>query len=129
MRHYSPSFFASLHLMKCFLPTVREIIHQRIQKFAKCTKVISHIFFLGRNIGMFGVQSVAMGCPAHLALFYPIWNHPAGENSQKRKFGSLKGGGLILGSAFAFAIFGCSHNFCAGELPRSASSHFQCHQG
>ena len=27
-------------------------------------------------------------------------------------------------SAFAFATFGCSHNSCAGELPRSASSHF-----
>ena len=24
----------------------------------------------------------------------------------------------------AFATFGCSHNSCAGELPRSASSHF-----
>ena len=29
-------------------------------------------------------------------------------------------------SAFAFATFGCSHNSCAGELPRSASSHFIC---
>ena len=27
-------------------------------------------------------------------------------------------------SVFAFATFGCSHNSCAGELPRSASSHF-----
>ena len=27
-------------------------------------------------------------------------------------------------SAFAFVTFGCSHNSRAGELPRSASSHF-----
>ena len=31
---------------------------------------------------------------------------------------------LILRSAFAFATFGCSHNSCAVELPRGASSHF-----
>ena len=30
-------------------------------------------------------------------------------------------------SAFALATFGCSHNSCAGELTRSASSHFKPH--
>merc|ERR1712081_62902 len=33
------------------------------------------------NIGMWGVQSVAMECPAHTALFQSIWNHPAEENA------------------------------------------------
>ena len=61
--------------------------------------------------------------PAHTALFQSIWNHPAEENGQNVNLGSW-GGGILLRSAFAFATFGCSHNSCAGELPRSASSHF-----
>ena len=60
--------------------------------------------------------------PAHTALFQSIWNHPAEENGQNVNLGSW--GELILRSAFAFATFGCCHNSCAGELPRSASSHF-----
>ena len=60
--------------------------------------------------------------PAHTAPFQPIWNHPAEENGQNVNLGSW--GELILRSAFAFATFGCCHNSCAGELPRSASSHF-----
>ena len=60
--------------------------------------------------------------PAHTALFQSIWNHPAEENGQNVNLGSW--GGILLRSAFAFATFGCSHNSCAGELPRSASSHF-----
>ena len=48
-------------------------------------------FYFGPNIGMWGVQSVAMERPAHTALFQSIWNHPARENGQKRKFGNLKG--------------------------------------
>ena len=71
---------------------------------------------------MWGVQSVEMERPAHTAPFQPIWNHPAEENGQNVNLGSW--GELILRSAFAFATFGCSHNLCAGELPRSASSHF-----
>ena len=72
---------------------------------------------------MWGVQSVPMERPAHTALLQSIWNHPAEENSQNVNLGSCGGeGGLILRSAFA--TFGCSHNSCAGELPRSASSHF-----
>ena len=53
-------------------------------------------FYFQPNIGMWGVQSVTMERPALTALFQPIWNHPAGENGQKRKVGSLKGGWLIL---------------------------------
>ena len=64
--------------------------------------------------------------PAHTALFQSIWNHPAEENGQNVNLGSW-GGELILRSAFAFATFGCSHNSCAGELPRSASSHLIVH--
>ena len=60
--------------------------------------------------------------PAHTALFQSIWNHPAEENGQNVNLGSW--GELILRSASAFATFGCCHNSCAGELPRSASSHF-----
>ena len=71
---------------------------------------------------MWGVQSVEMERPAHTAPFQPIWNHPAEENGQNVNLGSW--GELILRSAFAFATFGCCHNSCAGELPRSASSHF-----
>ena len=41
-------------------------------------------FDISQNIGMWGVQSVAMERPAHTALFESIWNYPAGENSQKR---------------------------------------------
>merc|ERR1711954_633035 len=74
-------------------------------------------------MGMSGVQSVAMERPAHTALFQSIWNHPAEENGQNVNLGSW-GGGILLRSAFAFATFGCIHNSCAGELPRSASSHF-----
>ena len=80
--------------------------------------------YFGRNIGMWGVQSVTMERPAHTVLFQPIWNHPPGENGQKRKFGSLKGGLAYFASAFAIAIFCCSYNLCAGEPPHSASSHF-----
>ena len=76
-------------------------------------------FYVGPNIGMWGVQSVPMERPAHTALLQSIWNHPAEENGQNVILGS---GGLILRAAFA--TFGCSHNSCAGELPRSASSHF-----
>ena len=80
-------------------------------------------FYFGPNIGMWGVQSVAMERSAHTALFQSIWNHPAEENGQNVNLGSCGGrGGLILRSAFA--TFDCSHNSCAGELPRSASSHF-----
>ena len=61
--------------------------------------------------------------PAHTALFQSIWNHPAEENGQNVNLGS-GGGGILLRSAFTFATFGCSHNSCAGELPRIASSHF-----
>ena len=35
---------------------------------------------------MWGVQSVAMECPAHTALFQLIGNHPAGENGKKHRF-------------------------------------------
>ena len=82
-------------------------------------------FYFGPNIGMRGVQSVPMERPAHTALLQSIWNHPAEEIGQNVNLGSWGGrGGLILLSAFAFATFCCSHNLCAGELPRSASSHF-----
>ena len=75
---------------------------------------------------MWGVQSVPMERPAHTALLQSIWNHPAEENGQNVNLGSCgEEGGLILRSAFA--TFGCSHNSCAGELPRSASSHFDYH--
>ena len=47
-------------------------------------------FYFGRSICMWGVQSVAMERPALCELFQPIWNNPAGENGQKRKFGSLR---------------------------------------
>ena len=43
-------------------------------------------FDFGQNIGMWGVQSVAMECPAHTALFQLIGNHPAGENGKKHRF-------------------------------------------
>ena len=43
-------------------------------------------FYFGPNIGMLGVQSVAMERPAHTALFQSIWNHPAGEKGQKLQF-------------------------------------------
>ena len=65
--------------------------------------------------------------PAQTALFQSIWNHPAEENGQNVNLGSW--GGILLRSAFAFATFGCSHNSCAGELPRSASSHFKLLRG
>ena len=84
-------------------------------------------FHFGPNIGMWGVQSVPMERPAHTALLQSIWNHPAEENGQNVKGSCVCGGELILRSAFAFATFGCSHNSCAGELPRSASSHFVHH--
>ena len=53
--------------------------------------------FFCRNIGMWGVQSVAMKRPAHRELFQPIWKHPAGENRQKHKFWVLGGGGSFCG--------------------------------
>ena len=43
-------------------------------------------FYFGRNIGMWGVQSAAVECPAHTALLQSIWNHPAGEKGQKLQF-------------------------------------------
>ena len=48
-------------------------------------------FYIGRNIGMWGVHSAAMERPAHTTLLQSIWNHPAGENGQNRKFGVLWG--------------------------------------
>ena len=42
-----------------------------------------------RNIGIWGVQRVATECPVHILLLRTIWNHPAGEKSQKPIF-SLK---------------------------------------
>ena len=54
-----------------------------------CGPIVGGTFF-GRNIGMWGVQSVAMERPALPALFQPIWNTPAGENGQNRTFGSLE---------------------------------------
>ena len=42
-----------------------------------------------RNIGMWGVQSVATEYPAQIILLRTIWSHPAGENSQKHHFGSF----------------------------------------
>ena len=36
-------------------------------------------FYIGRNIGMWGVHSAAMECPAHTTLLQSIWNHPSGE--------------------------------------------------
>ena len=44
-------------------------------------------FYFQPNIGMWGVQSVAMECPANTALFQSIWNHPAEENGQNVNFG------------------------------------------
>ena len=66
-------------------------------------------FHFGRTIGMWGVQSVAMERPAHRALFQPIWNHPAGENGQKRKFGVQEGLGAYLG--IHKELNGCSKSF------------------
>ena len=48
------------------------------------------------------------GTPCSYSTTSVIWHHPAEENGQNVNLGS----------------FGCSHNSCAGELPRSASSHF-----
>ena len=48
-------------------------------------------FYFQPNIGMWGVQSVAMERPAHTALFQSIWNHPAEKNGQNVNLGSWGG--------------------------------------
>ena len=63
------------------------------------------------------------GTPCSYSIISVHLEPPSWRKRPKRKFGVL-GGGILLRSAFAFATLGCSHNSCAGELPRSASSHF-----
>ena len=41
--------------------------------------------------------------------------------------GALRGVGLFCDLTLSLRFFCCSHNLCAGELPRSASSHFMCY--
>ena len=88
-----------------------------LQPRAHCPLPISHCplrpraplwakTFFCRNIGMWGVQSVAMKRPAHRELFQPIWKHPAGENRQKHKFWVLGGG------RFAVCLCHVRQSFC-----------------
>ena len=46
-----------------------------------CGPILSRIYF-GPNIGMWGVQSIAMEPPAHTALFKSNGNHQAEEIGQ-----------------------------------------------